>query len=50
MRRKLVPDAGRRHDERVATMLERHVRGTHGSAAIQTRTDTTLSKRLTPAR
>ena len=50
MRRKLVPDAGRRPDERVATMLERHVRGTHGSAAIQTRTDTTLTKRLTPAR
>jgi hypothetical protein len=50
MRRKLVPDAGRRQDERIAAMLERHVRGTHSAAAIQTRTDATLSKRLATAR
>jgi hypothetical protein len=50
MRRKLLPDEGRRNDERVAAMLERHVRDRHGSAAIQTRTDTTLRKRLAPAR
>ena len=44
--RKLLPEDGRRPDERVAAMLERYVRGRHGSAAIQTRTDATLRKRL----
>ena len=48
MRRKLLPDDGRRHDERVAAMLEWHVHGKHSSAAIQTRFDATLRKR--PAR
>jgi hypothetical protein len=50
MRRKVVPDAGRRQDERVAAMLERHVREAHGSAAIVTRIDATLRKRLATAR
>jgi hypothetical protein len=44
--RKRVPENGRRCDERVVAMLERYVRGRHGSAAIQTRTDATLRKRL----
>jgi hypothetical protein len=44
--RKLVPDDGRRRDERVVAMLERYVRGKHGSAAIQTRIDASLRKRL----
>ena len=46
MRRRLLPDDGRRSDERVAAMLKRHVQGRDGSAAIQTRTDETLRKRL----
>jgi hypothetical protein len=46
MRRRLLPDDGRRSDERVTAMLERHVRDRDGSAAIQTRTDETLRKRL----
>ncbi|HJV29570.1 MAG TPA: hypothetical protein VJ645_03555 [Gaiellaceae bacterium] len=50
MRRKLLPDEARRQDERVTTMLKRHVRDKHGAAAIQTRMDTTLRKRLAPAR
>jgi hypothetical protein len=44
--RKFSSDDGRRRDERVVAMLERYVRGRHGSAAIQTRTDATLRKRL----
>ena len=50
MRRKVVPDAGRRPDERVTTMLERHVRDRHDAAAIRTRADAPLQKRLTVAR
>jgi hypothetical protein len=44
--RKLVPDDGRRGDKRVVAMLERYVRDRQGSAAIQTRTDATLRRRL----
>ena len=50
MRRKLLLDDGRRQDERVVAMLERHVRGRHDAAAIRTQTDATLRKRLQIAR
>jgi hypothetical protein len=44
--RKLVSDEGRRPDERVVAMLQRYVRDRRGSAAIQTRSDASLRKRL----
>jgi hypothetical protein len=50
MRRKVLFDDGRRQDERVTAMLERHVRGRHGAAAIRTHADATLRKRLEIAR
>jgi hypothetical protein len=46
MKRKLLPDDGRRRDERVVAMLERHVSARHGSAAIRTQTEAPLRKRL----
>jgi hypothetical protein len=46
VRRRLLLDDGRRRDERVVAMLERHVRGRHDSAPIRTGIDETLRKRL----
>jgi hypothetical protein len=46
MRRKLRNDDGKRCDERIAAMLDRHVRGTQGSAQIKTGTDAALRSRL----
>jgi hypothetical protein len=50
MKRKAQFDDARRQDERVTAMLERHVRGRHGAAAIRTHSDATLRKRLEIAR
>jgi hypothetical protein len=50
MRRRLRHEDERRPDERIGTMLERHVRGKAGSAAIKTGTDATLRERLAAAR
>ena len=46
MRRKLRNEDGRRGDERIAAMLDRHVRGRQGSALIKTGTDAALRTRL----
>jgi hypothetical protein len=43
---KLRLSAPVQRDERVAFMLERHVRGKHGAAPIQTITDRVLGRRL----
>jgi hypothetical protein len=50
MKRRLRRTTERRLDDNsVATMLERHVRGRQGSAAIKTGTDATLRERLLAA-
>ena len=46
MRRKLRNEDGKRCDERIAAMLDRHVRGRQGSAQIKTGTDAALRTRL----
>ncbi|MEP7335091.1 MAG: hypothetical protein ABI717_04860 [Actinomycetota bacterium] len=50
MRWKRRHDDGRQGDERIATMLERHVRAKDGAAAIKTLADAPLRQRLAAAR
>jgi hypothetical protein len=49
MKRRLRRTTERRPDDTVTTMLDRHVRGRQGSAAIKTGTDATLRERLLAA-
>ena len=46
MKRKRRHDDGKRPDEQISAMLERHVRGKEGSATINTRIDASLRVRL----